>query len=404
LHYQWNKSLDGAHHWYAVANNSDSTSYTPVAGDIGYHLKVVVTASTAGYVDAIVTSNISATIVAPPIVTFWDPPLNQSITSNPTPRFNFSSAPGVSFRCSVDTGAATTCASPFTTPSLSDGAHLLNVYSIDSGVTGPTASYSFTVDTVAPVIANLSISAGPSYSASWIETATVGTVVSFVCQLDSASPVPCTSPYTIGTLSGSGSYNFKVTGRDLAGNSGQTTTSLVGAPAPPTTYAIGATGPGGGIVFYVSPTPFTETGAPCANSCHYLEAAPTSGPNAWTEISRGWSGNGLSLIGTTSTVFGSGYSNTQTLIHQPGAASDGAAFLAQAYSGPSALNDWFLPSKDELNELYLQQINVGGWLFQTHWSSSEWDQYSAWTQLITIGLQIHDGKLFTYAVRPIRAF
>jgi hypothetical protein len=64
LHYQWNKSLDGAHHWNAVANNSDSTSYTPVAGDIGWHLKVVVTASTAGYVDAIVTSNISATVAS----------------------------------------------------------------------------------------------------------------------------------------------------------------------------------------------------------------------------------------------------------------------------------------------------------------------------------------------------
>ena len=73
-------------------------------------------------------------------------------------------------------------------------------------------------------------------------------------------------------------------------------------------------------------------------------------------------------------------------------------------NSPSIYSDWFLPSKDELNELYLQQINVGGWLFQTHWSSSEHDQYTAWIQLITIGLQIPDIKLITHAVRPIRAF
>jgi len=41
------------------------------------------------------------------------------------------------------------------------------------------------------------------------------------------------------------------------------------------TCTLGATGPGGGRVFYVSATNFTSTGSACGTACKYLEYAPT---------------------------------------------------------------------------------------------------------------------------------
>ena len=60
---------------------------------------------------------------------------------------------------------------------------------------------------------------------------------------------------------------------------------------------MGDTGPGGGIVFYVAASNFTALYSPCNRTCRYLEAAPTSGTNAWTDIRIAWSGNTTGNIG-----------------------------------------------------------------------------------------------------------
>jgi serine/threonine protein kinase len=67
-------------------------------------------------------------------------------------------------------------------------------------------------------------------------------------------------------------------------------------------------------------------------------------------------------------------------------------------------NDWYLPSKTELNILYTQRSAVGGFANNYYWSSSEFDNHRAWTQNFFNGAQFGDDKDFTYYVRAIRAF
>jgi hypothetical protein len=68
-------------------------------------------------------------------------------------------------------------------------------------------------------------------------------------------------------------------------------------------------------------------------------------------------------------------------------------------------NDWYLPSRDELNKLYLNRVVVGGFASSVYWSSSEFKNSNAWHQFFSDGFQnsnhINSIKL---RVRAIRAF
>lgn len=170
--------------------------------------------------------------------------------------------------------------------------------------------------------------------------------------------------------------------------------------------AIGDIGPGGGKVFYVATTPFTVIDAPCGSNCRYLEAAPTrKGKGAWSDVTAPWSGNAGAFIGNTGTAIGFGFSNSNAIINQSGAGTAGAASIAKAYRGPNRLTDWFLPSKDELNELYSERVIVGGFVLGNYWSSTEAGTGDAYYQYFLDGQQPtalkYDSTLY---VRPIRAF
>ena len=200
---------------------------------------------------------------------------------------------------------------------------------------------------------------------------------------------------------------------------------------------VGDTGPGGGIVFYVAASNFTSTGSTCNTTCRYLEAAPTSGTNAWTDATYAWSGNTTVRIGATAegTAIGTGYANTLAIVGQAsgGNTANRAATNARAYRGPNNLSDWFLPSKDELNQMCKWSrgitgvdlitlttvcaggatntgLGAAGFVKDYYWSSSEND-YSAASARIqffgdfgTPGYQYIDSKWQTYYVRPVRTF
>jgi len=66
--------------------------------------------------------------------------------------------------------------------------------------------------------------------------------------------------------------------------------------------------------------------------------------------------------------------------------------------------DWFLPNKEQLNQLYINRSSVGGILNTYYWSSSESDSNKAWGQDFSNGEQLNGNKTNTSHVRAVRAF
>jgi hypothetical protein len=159
------------------------------------------------------------------------------------------------------------------------------------------------------------------------------------------------------------------------------------------TCVLGNTGPGGGKVFYVNEA--NATGS------RYLEAAPNTWNGGAADPPLAWSGNINTSVGT-STAIGTGSANTTAIIADS-ATANRAATAARAYAG-GGLTNWFLPSQDELAQLYTQRAVVGGFAADDYWSSSQSAAGDAWTQDFVNGTQNTDGKGSTLNVRPVRAF
>jgi hypothetical protein len=175
-------------------------------------------------------------------------------------------------------------------------------------------------------------------------------------------------------------------------------------------YAVGDIGPGGGSIFYYSLSGFTETGAPCGSSCHYLESAPITGNNAWIDATYAWSRTNTMSTGASGITIGTGFANTQKMILQDNTAGF-AGTISRAFRGPNNKNDWFLPSRDELYQLYLAetQPNVN-FQFCGYWTSSELNSTDSKVLILRTGC--YSTAPYDYSVekahlsntRPIRAF
>jgi len=73
-------------------------------------------------------------------------------------------------------------------------------------------------------------------------------------------------------------------------------------------------------------------------------------------------------------------------------------FVSNGYS------DWFLPNKDQLNQLYLNENAVGDFVDKFYWSSTERDVSNAWRQFFGDGYQHDYTKSQGYRARAVRAF
>jgi len=189
-------------------------------------------------------------------------------------------------------------------------------------------------------------------------------------------------------------------------------------------YAIGETGPAGGIIFYVADGQggrslgFTVQGSPTGYTpawsnytAYYLEAAPSN----ISEMQMWSSGDpiydripGLSQDQTDEIdwAIGRGRMNTAIII----ARGIDQSYITPAASACVALTtgdkvDWFLPSKNELNELRQNRGQPGIPSTGAFWSSSQASQFDAWGQFFTTS---NDQGAYSKGdaeyIRPIRAF
>jgi hypothetical protein len=175
-------------------------------------------------------------------------------------------------------------------------------------------------------------------------------------------------------------------------------------------YMVGSTGPANGKVFYVASTPFDCGPTINRKKCTYLEAAP----GTWQDLEDAylaWADQTPPHLRTTSvttgSAIGSGYQNSLNIVDQGNGATT-AAGAARAYTvteGGVVFNDWFLPSRDELNALYLvKNIFTDLVTSNYYWSSTENISTSSWAQSFFQGSSITINKGTGRYVRPIRSF
>jgi hypothetical protein len=183
-----------------------------------------------------------------------------------------------------------------------------------------------------------------------------------------------------------------------------TTTTIALTCAMGGSCAVGDTGPGGGTIFYVDLTRalgsqyFEVACAGWQNNCDGATADPTA---YWGCYGTGITDGGLTI--------GTGEQNTADIL--AGCLTVGiAADLADDYSH-NTLDDWFLPSKDELNQMYTNLHNVsppfGGFSTDCYWSSSENGANYALAQNFGNGFQqsyFYKDFASPCYVRPVRSF
>ncbi|UKI54919.1 MAG: DUF1566 domain-containing protein [Treponema succinifaciens] len=137
--------------------------------------------------------------------------------------------------------------------------------------------------------------------------------------------------------------------------------------------------------------------------CHYLEMSKsTLGVSKWA--------SSQDYINTFVEI-GYGKSNTYKILNyykNSGLSEENcAAYRCSIYSTEKTVaGEWFLPSKDELNEMYntMSRTVISDATDNWFWSSSAYDSDDAWKQRFSAGSQFDLSKSNPSSVRAVRAF
>jgi hypothetical protein len=168
---------------------------------------------------------------------------------------------------------------------------------------------------------------------------------------------------------------------------------------PAREYAPGDVGPAGGYIFYVNPNS-------AADGWRYLEAAPYD-----QSAGAKWGCFRTLIQGARGTAIGTGRQNTRDIL---AACSDpGTAAQLCANLKVNGVTGWFLPSRDELAQMYANLKATGVVDFGdrgvsdnfSYWASSQLTaDMAAHIDFPDLGRQHFDDKDFPRRVRAIRAF
>jgi hypothetical protein len=234
----------------------------------------------------------------------------------------------------------------------------------------------------------------------------------------------------------SGEPTIRRTPLALANDVKKITVETFAATETVVTYDLGDIGPGGGIVYY-----YNETGFACgpilSSTCNYLEYAPNrnwNGEENEFDPNYQWAETNYQLIeigsGAQNASIGSGYANSVAITTQGNGIST-AAGASREYRG-GGKSDWYLPSREELNQLCVfvhdlgvdvngicitdgtvidsnpQSANAAAKGFQIvdyYWNSTEGSSNGVQGQWFFDGSFYNPAqKQYGFKVRPIRAF
>ena len=181
-----------------------------------------------------------------------------------------------------------------------------------------------------------------------------------------------------------------------------TTTTEFIAPEVKCTAKVGDTGPGGGVVFIDASTAGNNTG-----QC--FEAAPATWALSW--------GCGSTMLVTEDLAIGMGKANTAAIVAGCAAGEDQTTMFAAKFADQlraGGKDDWFLPSQDELAELYAQRelfADCGegqcaaDLAASTYWSSSHGGAGDAVSMNFVDGSEpLNEPQKTIRFVRPVRSF
>ena len=210
-----------------------------------------------------------------------------------------------------------------------------------------------------------------------------------------------TNSSTVDALTQSGT---RTAAGSTTGNRPANQTRTQATPAAPATpaaaaYSVGQTGHAGGLIFAGSRN--------SAGVWTYYEVAPVE-----AEFQARWSVDRSTMVDNTQESIGSGRRNTQLIVQTfsqtQGEWDTAAQKCAELSFGE--FNDWYLPSKGELDQMYgqLKRRNLGDFKNGWYWSSSQEGGIFAYCQNFQDGRSSSgtgmNFKNYTHYVRPIRSF
>ena len=172
-------------------------------------------------------------------------------------------------------------------------------------------------------------------------------------------------------------------------------------------YRPGDPGPGGGKIFYRSDDGFTMVDD--SSTAYYLEAAPQDeGIYTWGPPGQGGGGglpNDVALVNYSNRI-GGGRHNTEVIL-RPGRVPNSPAALACRNATHGGRSDWFLPSRDELDQLFIRRGLFDNLSITTppqqYWTSNQFDDEFIYYQNFSTGVK-NTAQNSQYRVRAVRAF
>jgi hypothetical protein len=279
---------------------------------------------------------------------------------------------------------------------------------------------SFTSLAIAPTLTTTAASSITKYAAS-----ASGTIISNggspvtssgICWSTTVTPTTADSKTTDGTTSGtfSGSitrltagttYYVRAYATNVIGTSygdAQSFTTI----STSTTLNIVGDAYGGGIIAYIY-----QSGDPGYSSINTpVLISATSDQTSGGRVN--WSNSSnlsteVNLSGASYEVLGAGSANTDAIISLYTNTGTYAAKTARDYRG-GAYTDWYLPSRDELNKLYINRVVIGSFItnnthpVSVYWTSNEANSSVANGQNFGTGSYLPDSKAWTFQVRAVR--